>query len=152
MPAPVGPESLIKAQIAANLQALVNAGYIGAYIERDMNVDVLDEQYPGYPCVILATSSMEADWEFPQSNKRTYRYDLLVIELQDNISSVDHMENIRDAIALQFDNNVTLAGTAPLGVQAVFGERVIYQDKDKSYVLFNVTIKATTLVALTYNF
>lgn len=148
-----GPASLIKAQIATNLQALVTAGDLGAYIEREINVDVLNEIFPAYPCAVLATSNMDpTSWEFPQSNRRTYGFDILIVQLQDNLTALDTMENLRDAIALQFDNNVTLAGTAPLGVQAVYSGKMTYADKNRNYILFSVTIKATTLVSLTYNF
>ena len=152
MPAPTGPASLIKEQIATNLQALVTAGYIGAYVEKPINANALSDELPGFPCVILGSSNLEAEWEFPQSNKRTYRFDLLVLCLQDNITSNRDIENIRDSIALQFDNNVTLAGTAPLGVSAVFSDQFSYADLNRNYVVFTVTIRATTLVSLTYNF
>lgn len=153
MPLTQGPASKIKAQILANLNALVAVnGTLGAVIERDINNDILNTDMPAYPCAILGTSSMSADWEFPQANKRVYRFDILVVQLQDNLPDLGYMEDLRDALAIQFDNNVTLAGTAPLGVSAVFSERVTYADKGKNFVLFNVTIRATTLTCLNYNF
>lgn len=149
-----GPANLIKAQIAANLQALVTAGTLGSYIERDINVNILDEDdvIPSYPCAILGTSSMQAQYEYPQSNRRIYKFDILVVQQQDNLKTAGDMEDLRDAVALVFDNNVTLNGVAPLGVQAVYSERMTYSQKGKNLVLFNVTIKASTLADLTYTF
>ncbi len=148
----VGPASLIKAQIKANLDALVTAGVLGSVIEQDINTNILNTDFPSYPCAVLGISDMQAAWEYQQSNRRTYTFPLLIVQLQDNISSVDAEENLRDAIAIQFDNNVTLAGTAPLGVAAVVTDRAIYTDRGKNFVLFNVIIKATTIAYLTYNF
>lgn len=154
MPIPVGPANLIKAQIVANLQALVSAGTLGSYIERDININILNENgvIPAYPCAVLGTSRMQSVWEFPQANKRTYTFEILVIQLQDNLVAMGDMEDLRDAIALQFDNNVTLNGTAVFGVSAVASEKMTLSTADKSFVVFSVTIKATTLQSLTYTF
>lgn len=147
-----GPSNLIKAQIKANLDALVTAGTLGFIVEKDINVNVLDDDMPGFPCAILGTSDMQSIWEYQQANKRTYTFDVLIVQLVDNLTSMGYMEDLRDAIALQFDNAVTLAGVAPLGVAAVISPKMTYSSKGRNFVLFNVTIKATTLAALTYNF
>ncbi len=148
----IGPANLIKAQIKANLDALVVSKVLGGVIEQDININVLDLDFPGYPCAILGTSSMAANWEYQQANKRTYTFDVLVVQLQDNLCNNASIEDTRDAIALAFDDNVTLSGAAPLGVSAVFSERMPIASQGKNYVVFYVTIKATTLAGLTYNF
>ncbi len=142
----------IKDKIAVDLQALVTAGTLGAYIQQDINTNVLDIDFPHYPCAVLGTSRMESDWEYPQANKRTYIFDILVVQLVNNLTDAAQMEDLRDAVALQFDNNVTLSGASELGVSAVFSEIETYASKGQTFVLFNVTIKATTLQSLTYNF
>lgn len=147
-----GPANLIKAQIKSNLDELVADSVLGSVIERDINTDVLEIDMTGFPCAILGTSNMEADWEYQQTNRRTYTFPLLIVQLQDNLSAIADMEDLRDSIATQFDNDVTLAGTAPFGLRAVMSERQTIADKGKTYVLFSVTIKATTTVALTYDF
>ncbi len=148
-----GPANLIKAQILANLNALILLGVLAAVIEQDINTNILDAELPGYPCAILGVSAMDATWEYQQANKRTYTYDILVIQRKENLVNPSDMEDIRDAIALQFDNNFTLAGAAPLGVSAVMSPRMPIAGKEgKSYVVFNATIKATTLAALQYPF
>lgn len=148
----IGPANLIKAQILSNLQELVAAGVLSAVIEEDVNTDVLQLNFPGYPCAVLGISNLSADWEYQQANKRVYQYDILVVQLQDNLVGAASLEDVRDAIALQFDNNFTLAGTAPLGVSAVASPRIPVTQGGKTYVVFNVTIRATTLAGLTYSF
>lgn len=152
MPAPTGPAAQIKTEIKTLLDALVTDGVIGAVIQEDISKNVLDLDFPSYPCAVLGTSNMLSAYEYPQSNRRTYQYDILIVQLQDNLSGVADMENIRDAIALKFDNAITLSGAAPFGVEAVSSPQEIFQQNDKTYVLFNVTIKATTVVSLTYTF
>lgn len=147
-----GPASLIKAQIKAVLDLLVTDGVLGAVIEEDLNTNILELEFPGFPCAVLGTSNMLSTWEYPQSNRRQYQYDILVVQLQDNLGSMADMENIRDSIALRFDNEVTLNGTAPFGVEAVSSPQTTIRQNGKTFVLFNVTIKATTVVGLTYAF
>lgn len=147
-----GPANLIKAQIKSNLDALVTSGILGAVVERDININILETDFPAYPCAVLGTSSMQSQYEYQQSNRRTYTYDILVVQLQDNLATMGDMEDLRDAIALQFDNNVTLNGTAPFGILAATSEKMTYTDRTRNFVLFNVTIKAMTPVSLTYTF
>ncbi len=152
-----GPAGTIKAAILTNLQALQAAGTLGSVIERDINVDILSLEIPGFPCAILGQSSMTpTNWEYPQSNKRTYVFNVMVVMQQDSLGgcgSGASVEELRDAIALAFDNNVTLSGAAPLGVQAIASEHAqVASRSGRSLVVFYVTIKATTLVDLTYNF
>lgn len=152
MAAPTGPANLIKAQIKANLDALVTDTVLGAVIEEAQNTDVLKLEFPGYPCAVLGVSNMLSDWEYPQSNRRTYTYDILVVQLVDNLNNVANMEDLRDAIALKFDNDVTLAGTAMFGVSAAMSENIPVASEGKNFIVFNVTIRATTVIPLTYSF
>lgn len=150
-----GPANLIKTQIKAKLDELVAiGGTLGAVIQRDINVNILDEDgvIPAYPCAILGTSNMQADWEYPQTNRRIYQFDILIVEQQDRLTYPSQMEDLRDAIATKFDNNVTLGGAAPLGIAAVISDVMTYASKGRNLVIFNVTIKATTFQCLTYNF
>ncbi len=152
MPVPAGPASLIKAQIKATLDALVTDGVLGAVIEEPINTDISKLDFPGYPCAALGTSNMLSKYEYVQSNRRTYQYDILIVQLYENLSSMADMENIRDAIALKFDNVVTLSGAAPFGVEAVSSDPMPIVSEGKTYVVFSVTIKAATPVGLTYSF
>ncbi len=146
-----GIANTIKAQILSNLQALVTAGTLGGLVEKDINIEILDIDFPGFPCAILGTSSMQSDWEYQQANKRSYTFEVLIVQLQDNLKTMGDMEDLRDAIALQFDNNFTLAGAAALGVSAVSSERMPIASKGKNFIVFYVRIKATTFAPLVYN-
>lgn len=142
----------MKQQILANLNALVTSGDLGAVVVQDINSNVLEIDFPGYPCAVLGSSNQMSSYEYQQANRRTYRFDILIVQLQDNIGSSTDMEDLRDAISLQFDNNFTLAGAAELGIAAVPSEKEFYKQNGKNFVVFSVTLKATTLVQLTYNF
>lgn len=152
MPLPTGPANLIKAQIKTLLDELVTDGVLGAVIEEDKNTNVLELEFPGYPCAVLGVSNMQSAWEYPQTNRRTYQYDVLIVQLQDNLDGMANMEDLRDAIALKFDNNVTLSGAAVFGVNAVASDQIPVAQNGKNFIVFNVTIRATTVVPLTYNF
>lgn len=152
MPSSVGLANLIKAQIRANIDALVTSGDLGGVVEEDVNTNVLDLEFPGYPCAVIGTSGMDSVWEYQQANKRTYTFDILVVQLQDNLTSLSDMEDLRDTVATRFDNNVTLAGAAPLGVAAIVSPAATMASKGKNFVIFNVTIRATAIQDLTYNF
>lgn len=149
-----GPANLIKAQIKSNLDLLVTAGTLGLVVEKDINTDPLDDSttISNYPCAFLGTSDMQSNWEYQQANKRTYTFEVLVVQLLENLTDVGQMEDLRDAIALQFDNAVTLNGAAPIGVAAVFSPKMTVKSGGKNFVLFNVTIRATTLANLNYTF
>lgn len=152
MSVPTGPANLIKAQIKLVLDALVTDGVLGSVIEQPINTDILSIDFPVYPAAVLGTSNMASSYEFIQSNRRTYQYDVLVVQQVDNLTGMANMEDLRDAIATKFDNEVTLNGAAPFGVSAISSEQVTMQGMGKTLVVFNVTIRATTPVGLTYSF
>lgn len=147
-----GPANLIKAQIKSILDQLVTDAVLGAVVEKDINTNILQTDFPSYPCAVLGTSNMIDSWEYQQTNRRIYEYVVLIVQLQDNLTDVANMEDLRDSVALKFNNNVTLGGTAPFGVSSVSSEIATIADAGKNFVLFNVTIRATTTVDLTYNF
>lgn len=147
-----GPANLIKAQIKTILDGLVADNVIGAVLEKEINTNILQFDFPSYPCAVLGNSSMQSKYEYQQSNRRTYTFNILFVDLQDNIGGVADVEDLRDTIALKFENNVTLLGTAPFGINADVSDPAFIADSGKNFVLFNVTIKAITPVDLTYNF
>lgn len=149
-----GPASLIKTQILANLNALVTAGVLGSVLEKDITADVLKDTFPSYPCAVLGSSTLASVWEYQQANKRTYQFDLLMVQKVMNLpgNNPGYMEDLRDAVATQFDNNFTLGGAALLGVAAVFSQKVQTTERGDNYVTFWVTLKATTLANLSYIF
>lgn len=150
----IGPANLVKAQILAQLNALITAGVLAAVIEKEITANVLKENVPSYPCAVLGSSSMKSKWEWQQTNVRTYQFDIIIIQLVDNLpaSNPGYMEDLRDAIATQFDNNFTLAGTALPGVQAVFSQKTQTTEQGRKYVTFMISLQAQALANLTYSF
>lgn len=144
--------SLIKTQIGSNLQTLVTAGTLGAYIQEDATVNVLDLDFPGFPCAVLGMPSISSNYEYQQTNLRVYKFDVLIVQLADNITSTTWIEDLMDTILTQFDNNVTLNGYAPAGVLATNTPAIPVSSKGKNYIIFNVTIEARALANLTYSF
>lgn len=150
-----GPANLIKTQILANLNALVASGVLGSVVERDLTMNPLTEDLSNYPVAMLGSSNMTANWEYIEANRRTYQFNVLVVTLVDNLSATGnpgYVEDVRDAIALQFDNNFTLAGTAQFGVRAVFSVKEQVTERGKRYVTFWITLQAVTIVPLSYSF
>ena len=146
--------NLIKAQILVNLNALVTAGVLGSVIEQEVTANILDLNITGFPCAVLGSSSQDAKWEYQQANKNTYTFPILIVQLVDNFisSNPGYMEDLRDAICLQFNNNFTLGGAAQLGIAAVTSPKVQTAEKGKKFVSFWLTLKCTTLANLTYSF
>lgn len=149
-----GPANLVKAQILVQLQALITSGVLGAVIEQELTANVLKTDFPSFPCAVLGSSSMKSKWEWQQTNVRTYQFDILIVQLVDNLpaSNAGYMEDLRDAIATQFDNNFTLAGAALPGVQAVFSDKRQTTENGKKFVTFMISLQAQALANLTYSF
>lgn len=147
-----GAGNLIRAQILAQLNTLKVSGVLSAVIEQDITANVLQQDFPGYPTSILGSSSLDAKWEYQQANKNTYTFNILVVQLVDNLPYAGYIEDLRDTIAQQFNNNFTLQGMAQLGIQAVMSPKIPVTERGKNYLIFYVTLRCTTLVNLTYSF
>ena len=154
MPITTGPANLVKAQILANLQSLVTAGVLGAILEQEITANVLKIDFPSYPCAVLGSSSVKSKYLWQQTNQRTYQFDILIVQLVDNLPSSNpgYMEDLRDAIATQFDNNFTLAGTALVGINAVYSQKNQTTEQGKKFVTFIISLQANALANLTYSF
>ena len=142
----------VKTAIATQLAALVTAGSLGAYIEEDLSKNVLDLDFPAYPCAVLGMASVDSAYEFSQANLRTYQFDILVVMKGENVVTPTDVEDTMDAILTQFDNNFTLGGVAQVGIEATTSPTAPVSSKGKTYIVFNVRIKAKALQSLTYNF
>jgi len=145
-------QNSIKIAIATQLQALVTAGSLGAFIEEDLSKNVLDLDFPGFPCAVLGMASVGSQYEYQQANLRTYTFDILVVVKGENVTTATDVEDTADAILNQFDNNFTLGGVAQIGIEATTTPTAPVSSQGKTYIVFNVTIKAKALQSLTYNF
>jgi hypothetical protein len=144
--------NLIKTQIVANLNALVAQNILRAVIFEDLSKNVLDLDYPGFPCAVVGMPKVDSAYGYNTVNFRTYIFDILIVQLVDNLRSSTDIEDLIDPILTAFDNDVTLNGYASLGVSATTLPTVPVSSKGKNYIVFNVIIKARAPVQLTYQF
>jgi hypothetical protein len=141
----------IKQQIVSNLLALVTAGILNSVIELDYGKDPLTIDPPtGYPFALVGMPSITSDYEDQATNKRTYRFDTLIVtNYQTLADQTGGIEGIIDAVLNQFDNNFTLAGAAVASVLPVEVLAMPVSTGDKSFVCFLVTLKAQALFEIT---
>ncbi len=142
----------IKKAINTRLQAMVTSGTLSAVIMEDLSKNVLELDFPSFPCAVLGMPSIGSRYEFQQANLRSYRYDILVVQQITNITNQTDIEDLADEILTDFDNHFTLGGVAQIGVEAVTTPAAPVSSNDKTYVCFNVIIKANALQNLDYNF
>ena len=142
----------IKTGIVTQLQTLITANKIASYIEEDLSKNVLDLDFPSFPCVVIGMPSVSsANYEYQAANRRVYQFDLLVVTKVDNLESATDIEELMDAIMNQFDNKFTLGGAADLGVEATTTPATPVSSKGKTFIVFGVTIKANVLAQLDYS-
>jgi hypothetical protein len=139
--------SPIKAQILANLEALVTAGAINSYYSLDTNPNPLTIQPTGgYPFAIVGMPRIASDFEDEASNMRTYRYDLLFVLDPAALNQPDtDVEDLIDSVLNQFDTNFTLKGTAVAAVLPAEVEAMPVSTGDKSLLCVVVTLRCRTL-------
>jgi hypothetical protein len=137
----------IKKEIVLNLNALVQAGTLNSVIEIDLGKDPLSiEPTGGYPFALVGMPSSTADYEDTATNKRDYRFDILILISYENLADQNEgVEAIMDAVLNQFDNNFTLAGAAIATVLPMEIHAIPVSTATRSLVAFIATIRAQTL-------
>src|SRR3979490_2282735 len=100
----------------------------------------------GYPFALVGMPTVTADYEDQATNKRTYRFDCLIVtSLPALTDQAEGVEGILDAVLNQFDNKFTLSGAATATVLPVEVIAMPVATGDKSFVCFLVTIRAQAL-------
>jgi hypothetical protein len=137
----------IKKEIVLNLNALVQAGVLNTVIELDTGKDPLTiEPAAGYPFALVGMPVITADYEDQATNKRTYRFDVLIATSYQYLADQNEgVESILDAVLNQFDNNFTLAGAAIATVLPIEVLTIPVSTATKDLVCFLVTIRAQAL-------
>jgi len=102
----------IKTQIKANLDELVTATTLGEVHADDFSADPLQRNIANYPAAILTTPYVESEPLTNLENKRTAVFEVLIIEKQDNISNINDLETLIEAVLDKFDQDITLNGEA----------------------------------------
>ena len=143
----------LKTQIVTNLNALVTAGVLNSVFAIDGGKNPLELEAPaGYPFAIVGMPSVASDYEDQLTNRRTYRFDVLIV--QDYASLADattSVEGTLDAVLEQFDNNFTLAGVSDATVLPTDVAVAPISTGEKTLIAFFVTIKAQALFNVTLN-
>jgi len=137
----------IKTQIVLNLNALVQAGIINSVYETDLGKDPI-QMTPsnGYPFAIVGMPVITADYEDQATNKRTYKFDVLVVvSYQYLLDQNKGVEAIIDAFLNQFDNNFTLAGASDATVLPIPVTSIPVSTATQELVCFVANIRAQAL-------
>lgn len=143
------PIATIKAQIKANLDALVPAT-LGEVQEDDFKTSIFDRDFGNFPVAILTTPEVAADYLTNRENMRIYHFNIVVIQKQENVSGVADIETLIEALLNKFDNDPTLGGAANGGVEPSSSAPEAIVSRAKTYIAFVISIKIHESVALTF--
>lgn len=141
--------SAIKAQIKTILDALVSGGTLGQVIEDDFKVNIWQRDFSTFPVAILIGPATDSSAETNRENMRTYTYQIMILQLVENIRSVSAVEDLLELVLNAFDNAPGLAGAAVGGLfpSSSVPEPVVAGGR--SMVIFSVILKAKTLYQIT---
>lgn len=142
----------IKDQIRATLDGLVADGVLAEVQEDDFKVNPLyDREFSAYPAAILTSPSVQAVADTNRQNLRTYTFDVVIIQKGENVASVTDIEELNEKIMDKFDNNFTLSGAAPGGLEpSATSPSPVTARGGRSYVIFGISLKAKALIDLTF--
>lgn len=140
----------IKKQIVINLVALKNAGILASVIELDTGKDPLTIEAPtGYPFALVGMPSITSDYEDSATNRRTYRFDVLIIMSYEALSDTSEgVETVIDAILNRFDTHFTLDGFADASLLPAEIQAMPISTGDKAFVAVVATIRAQAVYQL----
>ena len=140
----------IKTQIRSVLDGLVTSGSLGCVIEVDLSKDVFSLDIPKYPAAILGMPAISSAYESNRTNQRSYVHDVLIMQQWANLTDQRSMEDLQDVILNAFDNNPTLNGASDVAVEPAASSVSAVSTADKTFIVFNVTLKARAIADLTF--
>ena len=141
--------SLIKAQIKTYLDALKTAGTLGEVIEDDFKRAIQDRDFANFPVAILQTASIDCTIESTQSDLRDYGFEIIVLSLGDNTSSVTAIEDLQEAMLDKFAQSPTLNGTCEKSIPAS-SALAPFTNRGRNYIVFKFTLQAQKIKQLTF--
>jgi len=144
------PIATIKGQIKTLLDALVTDTTLNEVQEDDFSENVLLRKFNAYPVAILTTPELESDFETNRENRRTYSFDIVVIQRKENIGSATDIETLLETIVNKFDNNFTLGGSANLATLPASSRPQAYNNDGTQCIYFVVRIQAREVVQLNF--
>jgi hypothetical protein len=131
----------IKNAIQGHLAALKTAGTIGGYLVQDFRENLLDQDFPAYPCAVLLPPAIDSEPSTNDSNLRTYSFDIVFVVKKDDIGSGTYIEDLIEAVLDEFDSDVTLGGAADGGSPPGSSVPDEVTAASQTYVVFVVTLK-----------
>lgn len=139
-----------KNAVKAKLDALKTAGTLKTVIVDDFKQEPISEKnIPSFPAAILSTPAMEGLEATNRDNLRTFTFNITVIQKGTNITTANDIEELSEAIADSFDNDMTLGGAAEGGVAPASCSEPATSENN-SYIAFTVTIKVRILKTLSF--
>ena len=136
----------IKNAIKAHLDALKTATVIGGYLVQDFRDNMLDKDFPAFPCAVLLPPSIASAEDTSDSNVRTYQFDIVFVQKKDNIGSETALEDLIEAVLDEFDKDKTLGGAASGGSPPGSSEPDEVTAADQTYVVFVVTLRPRAII------
>lgn len=142
----------IKNAIKTKLETLQQAGTLGTVVVDDFKSDGfgLLKNVGVYPAAIVGSGQLEGRYDTNSDNMRTYSFEILVMEKGENVSSMDQIETLMEAIVDAFDNDFTLGGAANGGVEPSGSVAEALSTPEGSFVIFSIMIRARGIAALDF--
>lgn len=116
----------------------------------DIRKDPLDGDIVGFPHAFVYPPSLEtADWIDNKTSRRDYIFAIMVIMRSENINSTSDVEDLMESIMNTIENDITLGGTAVAGIQPMTSRPEAFKHGDKSFIVFDVIIRARAINIIT---
>lgn len=139
----------IKTYIVTMLETL-KPDYLAEVETTDIRRDVLDGDIVGFPHAFVYPPSLEtSDWVDNRTSRRDYVFAIMVVMKSENITSTSDVENLMETIMNLIENNRTLGGYAVGGMFPVTSRPEAFRHGEKSFVVFDIIIRARALNVLT---
>lgn len=133
-----------------DLLVTLKPDYLAEVEMTDVKKDPLDGDIVGFPHAFVYPPSLEtADWIDNRTSRRDYIFAIMVIMKSENITSTSDVEDLMEIIMNTLENQLTLGGSADAGIQPMTSRPEAYKHGDKSYIVFDIIIKARATNSLT---
>ena len=142
--------STIKNAVKTKLESLVPATLGQVVVDDFKQADFSYKDIGKYPAAVLSSPSLEGSAETNRDNLRTHTFTIGIIQKGENVQSATDIEEIMEAVVDAFDNDPTLGGAAPGGVDPSSSTPESLSSVDGSFVVFTVTVKARALKTLDF--
>ena len=139
----------IKNYITGRLETLIPAT-LGMVVSDDFTTDFLgrESNINTFPLAVVCPAAIDSEMTDSNDNRRTYTFDILIVQKGENIQSGTDIETIRETVMNLFDADLTFGGKADGGVLPSSSQIGSFSHADKSWVGFVLTLKPKALIPL----